>query len=239
VTKNATTTLCHAPIRSEGNEIRITNIVIAVISAACMLVRITYKIIAFGPGELGGDDYAVLAAVVFGVPTVVIIDRGIVTNGLGKDVWTVPFEHIINFARWLYILEILYFLLIAIVKLTLLFFFLRIFPKPLVRKALWATIALTVLYGVAFAITGIFQCSPISYYWLQYATPGAGKCVNINALAWTNAIISIALDIWMLVLPLYEVFHLQLSWRNKISVAMMFFVGTLYVPPQSPIELQY
>jgi hypothetical protein len=31
----------------------------------------------------------------------------------------------------------------------------------------------------------------------------------------------------MLVLPLYEVFHLQLSWRNKIGVAMMFLVGTL------------
>jgi hypothetical protein len=30
----------------------------------------------------------------------------------------------------------------------------------------------------------------------------------------------------MLALPLYEVFHLQLSFRNKISVAMMFCVGT-------------
>jgi hypothetical protein len=227
VTKNATTTLCHAPIRSEGNKIRITNIIVAVISAACMLLRIVYKAVAFGVGEIGGDDYAVIAAVLAGVPTVVIIDRGIVTNGLGKDVWTVPFEHVINFARWLYILEILYFLLIAIVKLTLLFFFLRIFPKPLIRKLLWATIAFTVLYGISFSITAIFQCSPISYYWLQYAEEGSGKCVNINALAWTNAIISIILDIWMLILPLYEVFHLQLSWRNKISVALMFFVGTL------------
>jgi hypothetical protein len=192
-----------------------------------MLLRFVYKAVAFGAGELGGDDYAVVAAVIAGIPTVVIIDRGIVPNGLGKDVWTVPFEHIINFARWLYVLTILYFLLIAIVKLTLLFFFLRIFPKPLIRKLLWATIAFTVLYGISFSITGIFQCSPINYYWLQYAEEGSGTCININALAWTNAIISIILDIWMLALPLYEVFHLQLTWRNKISVALMFFVGTL------------
>lgn len=48
----------------------------------------------------------------------------------------------------------------------------------------------------------------------------------VDALAWTNAAISIVLDVWMLALPLYEVFHLQLSFRNKISVAMMFCVGT-------------
>jgi hypothetical protein len=227
VTKNATTTLCHAPIRSENNKIRITNIVVAVVSGACMLVRLIFKASAYGISELGGDDYSVLAAVIVGVPTVVIIDRGIVPNGLGQDVWTVPFDHIIAFARWLYVLEIIYFLLIAMVKLTLLFFFLRIFPKPIVRRILWATIVFTVLYGISFSITAIFQCTPINYYWLQYAEEGSGKCVNINALAWTNAIISIALDIWMLVLPLYEVFHLQLSWRSKISVAIMFFVGTL------------
>jgi hypothetical protein len=166
-TKNTTSTLCHAPVRNEGNKIRITNIVVAVVSAACALLRIAYKIFSSGISELGLDDYAVLVATVMGVPTVVIIDRGIVPNGLAMDVWTVPFGHITDFVRWLYILEILYFLLIATVKLTLLFFFLRIFPKPLIRRILWATIVFDVLYGVAFAITGIFQCRPIRFYWVR------------------------------------------------------------------------
>lgn len=226
-TKNATSTLCHAPVRDESNKIRITNIVVAVVSAVCALLRIIYKGFALGFGELGLDDYAVLGATLMGVPTVVIIDRGIVPNGLAMDVWTIPFDHITNFVRWLYILEILYFLLIAVVKLTLLFFFLKIFQKPMIRQILWATIAFDILYGVSFAVVGVFQCKPITYYWTQWDGEGSGKCVNINALAWTNAIISIILDLWMLALPLYEVFHLQLSWRSKISVAMMFLVGTL------------
>lgn len=131
------------------------------------MLRLAYKTFSSGISELGLDDYAVLAATVMGVPTVVIIDRGIVPNGLAKDVWTVPFDHITNFVRWLYILEILYFLLIAMVKLTLLFFFLRIFPKPIIRRIIWATIAFDVLYGVSFAITAIFQCKPISFYWVR------------------------------------------------------------------------
>jgi hypothetical protein len=204
-------------------------IVIIVISATCVLLRIGYISIHSGFTQLGKDDYAVLAAVIIGIPTEVIIDRGVLPNGLGRDVWTIPFEHIQNFARWMYILKILYFVLIAVVKLALLFFYLRIFPKRLTRKLLWATIAFTTLYGISYTITAIFQCSPISYSWLQYADAGAssGKCIDINLLSWTNGIVSIVTDIWMLALPLYEVFRLQLSWRRKISVALMFCVGTL------------
>ncbi|KAL5116293.1 hypothetical protein ACEQ8H_005851 [Pleosporales sp. CAS-2024a] len=237
ITKNATATLCHAPIRDESNKIRVTNIVVAVVSAACCLLRFFYKGFASGFGELGLDDYAVLGATALGVPTVVAIDRGFVPNGLARDVWTVPFDHITAFVRWLYILEIVYFLLIAAVKLTLLFFFLRIFPKPIIRRMVWATIIFDVLYGTSFAMVGAFQCKPISHYWTQWDGEGTGQCVNVNALAWTNAIISIVLDIWMLILPLYEVFQLQLSWRSKIGVAIMFLVGT-FVTVVSALRLQ-
>jgi hypothetical protein len=218
--------LCHAPKRYSGETIRTSNIALAVITAFCALSRIIYKAV-FSIGELGYDDYSVFAALVAGVPSIVIIDRGIVPNGLGRDVWTVSFDHVTNFVRYLYALEILYFLQVALLKLTLLFFFLRIFPKLLIRRLLWATIAFNVLWGTSFIIVAIFQCQPISYYWDKWDGTGSGKCVDINGLAWTNAIISILLDIWMLALPLYEVFHLQLTWRKKLSVAVMFCVGTL------------
>jgi hypothetical protein len=225
-TKNATSTLCHAPIRYTGETIRISNIALAVITAFCALSRIIYKAV-FSIGELGCDDYSVFAALVAGVPSIILIDRGIVPNGLGRDVWTVSFDNVTNFVKYLYALEVLYFLQITLTKLTLLFFFLRIFPKRLVRRLLWATIVFNILWGTAFVIVAIFQCQPISYYWNKWDGTGSGKCVDVNGLAWTNAIISIVLDIWMLALPLYEVFHLQLTWRKKLSVAVMFCVGTL------------
>jgi hypothetical protein len=162
-----------------------------------------------------------------GVPSVVIIDQGAVPNGLGKDVWTVPFNNITNFVRWLYALEILYFFQIALLKLTLLFFFLRIFPQRTVKRLLWGTIVFVVMWALAFIFLGVFQCQPIRHYWLSWDKEHEGKCIDINALAWSNAAINIMLDVWMLALPLYEVFHLQLTWRKKISVAMMFCVGTL------------
>lgn len=182
--------------------------------------------------ELGWDDYTIIMTLLAGVPSVVIIDRGLIPNGLGRDVWTVAFDRITAFVRWLYIAEILYFFQMTLLKLTLLFFFLRIFPKTIIRNLLKGTIAFTILYGLTFVVVAIFQCHPISHYWNKWDKEhNDGKCVNVNALAWSNAIISIVLDIWMLVLPLYEVFRLQLSWRKKMSVAIMFLVGTLYDSP--------
>lgn len=121
----------------------------------------------------------------------------------------------------------MYFVQIALVKLTLLFLFLRIFTKPIVRRLLWATVIFNCLWAATFAIAGILQCKPISYYWKRWDLEHEGTCVDIIALGWTNALISLALDVWMLGLPMYEVCHLQLSWQKKIRVGIMFFVGTL------------
>ncbi|KAI8940453.1 hypothetical protein NX059_004139 [Plenodomus lindquistii] len=224
-TKNLTATTCHAPVREKGESIRISNLVLSVVTAVIALTRIIYKAV-YPIGDFGWDDYSVIVALIAGVPSVIIVDRGIVPNGLGRDIHTVPFDHVTNFVRYLYALEVLYFLQVVLLKLTLLLFFLRIFPRPFIRRLLCGTIAFNILYGLVFVLVAIFQCQPISFYWTSWDQEGHGKCVNINALAWSNAIISIALDLWMLGIPLYEVFHLQLSWRKKISVAFMFCVGT-------------
>ncbi|KAF3001846.1 hypothetical protein E8E13_004281 [Curvularia kusanoi] len=236
-TKNVTAATCHAPVRDKSESARLTNIILCVVSVTCGLIRIIYKAV-YSIAELGWDDYTVILTLIAGVPSVVLIDRGALVNGLGKDVWTLPFQQITEFVRWLYVLEILYFFQMTLLKLTLLFFFLRIFPKGLIRNLIVGTITFTALYGIAFVVTAIFQCHPISHYWTNWDKEhNDGQCINVNALAWSNAIISIVLDVWMLILPLYEVFRLQLTWRKKLSVAVMFMVGT-FVTVVSCLRLQ-
>lgn len=225
-TKNVTATTCNAPIRSKTESLRITNITLGVISAACVLMRITYKAV-FSLAELGWDDYLVLATLISGVPSTIITDRGTTVNGLGKDIWTLPFSNITNFIRWFYVMEVLYFFQLTLLKLALLFFFLRIFPAREMKRLIWGTIAFVIMFGTSFVFAGIFQCRPINFYWNRWDGEHAGKCLDINALGWANAAISIALDVWMLGLPLSQVFHLKLAWKKKVGVTLMFFVGTL------------
>ena len=148
-------------------------------------------------------------------------------DGLGKDIWTVPFDNITAFVRSFFIMEILYFGQITLLKLSLLFFYLRIFPGTNVRRLLWGTVVFNCLFGAAFVVAAIVQCSPIPYYWLRWDGEHQGTCVDINALSWSNAGISIGLDVFMLVVPIWQLSGLKMHWKKKIGVGAMFLVGTL------------
>ncbi|KAG8168528.1 hypothetical protein KVR01_001277 [Diaporthe batatas] len=153
------------------------------------------------------DDWAILLALFVGVPGTIVLCVRSVPNGSGKDVWT-------------------YFLNLAALKLTLLLFYLRIFTTPTMKRLLWATVVFDVVYGIVFTLVALVQCRPLSYFWLQWDREHQGTCININAVGWANAGISIAMDFWMLALPLSQLKGLQLHWRKKVGVALMFFVGT-------------
>lgn len=189
-TKNTTVTTCGAPVRSKVVLGRTVGIVLGVASAVFVLIRIGYKV-AVTQSELGWDDYFIVITLIFGIPNTIIIDRGAFTNGLGLDTWTLPFDTVTNFVKIVYVLEILYFLDLALLKLSLLFFYQRIFPARDVKRVIWGTIAFNCAFGMTFVIVAIFQCRPINYYWTHWDGEHHGKCININGLGWANAAISI------------------------------------------------
>lgn len=219
-------TTCNAPVRDKTLLFRTVNITLGVISAVCVLLRITYKVIVT-VYELGLDDYFILITLIAGVPSTVISDRGTAANGLGKDIWTLHPYQVTNFVKYFYVMEVLYFAQVPLLKLSLLFFYHRIFPGIPARRIILVTIIFNVLFGFAFVVAAIFQCRPISFYWTRWDGEHTGQCININALGWANAAISIALDIWMLAIPLSQLVHLKLAWKKKVGVALMFCVGTL------------
>lgn len=219
---------CNAPVRDKTNRFRIVNATLGIISALCVLLRIGYK--AFVTVyDLGMDDYFIILTLITGIPGTIINDVGTMANGLGKDIWTLEYQQITDFIRWFYALEIIYFASIALLKVSLLCFYHHIFPGIKIRKVIMGTQVINALFGVAFVLAAIFQCQPIEFYWTKWdgEHDQYGKCININALAWANAAISIALDIWMLAIPLSQLAHLKLAWKKKVGVALMFCVGTL------------
>lgn len=111
--------------------------------------------------------------------------------------------------------------------MSLLLFYLRIFPSQTMRCLLVGTIVFDVVFGVSFVIASVVQCIPLDYFWNMWDGEHQGHCININALGWANAIISIVLDFWMLALPLSQLRLLRLHWKKKVAVAFMFMVGTL------------
>lgn len=201
-------------------------IVFGVISNLAVVVRLLFRALINKTG-LYSDDWAILATLLSGVPGTIFIAAYSIPSGVGKDIWNLRPYQITNFGMWFLFTEVQYFASIALLKLSLLLFYLRIFPSTGVRRLLWATVAFDVLYGIAFVMTALLQCQPISYFWTQWDGEHQGTCVNINAVGWANAAVSIFLDVWMLALPLSQLKGLRLHWKKKVGVALMFFVGTL------------
>lgn len=225
VTKNVTETTCDAPIRNKSKPYYALSISFGTISGAIVALRLFSKFLI--NSELGLDDYFIALTLGTGIPSSVLTVHGIISNGLGRDIWTITPKQITDFIHVFYAMEILYFAQVALLKLSLLFFYLRIFPGPKIRRLLWATVISDVCFGIVFVFIAIFQCRPISYYWKNWDGEHQGTCLNVNSLGWTNAAISILLDAWMLGLPMSQLVALQLHWKKKIGVGMMFVVGTL------------
>ncbi|ETS84582.1 hypothetical protein PFICI_02607 [Pestalotiopsis fici W106-1] len=225
VAKNTTQTMCGAPIRDKSTEYTVVTTVLMSLACIFVLVRLGYRQF-FTATDLGLDDWFILLTLLNCVPSAVINVSMLSNYGLGKDIWTLTPDEITSFARGFFIITLLYFSEVFVLKLSMLFFYLRIFPSRSVRRVVLGAVAFDILFGVAFIITALLQCRPISYNWTNWRGEGGGQCIDISAVAWANAAVSIALDLFMLGIPLSQLRQLNLHWKKKVGVALMFCVGT-------------
>jgi hypothetical protein len=224
-TRNISLTNCGAPVRERGQKyVTLSNVMLA-ITAAFVVIRFAFKI-AYSKLEIGLDDWAVLACLLTAIPSGIVTVFGTVKHGLGQDIWTLEPSEITTMLKFFYIMASLYFTQLTLLKLTLLFFYIRVFPSKPVQRLLWGTIIFCVLWGLTFVILAIFQCHPISYFWTHWDGLHEGHCLDINAITASNAGISIALDLWILGIPLWQLWGLKMHWKKKVGVALMFCVGT-------------
>ncbi|KAJ4262959.1 hypothetical protein NW762_006572 [Fusarium torreyae] len=231
-----TNTYCEVPVRDKTTLFIDVTIILGVLSGVSILLRLWSKFF-FGKSDFGLDDVFIILTLVFGIPSTAINIHGTAGHGEGRDIWTLEFNDITEFGFYFWLLEIFYFAQVSLLKTSLLFFYLRIFPGT-AQKLLWGTVIFNCVYGLLFMLLAAFQCTPVSFFWHNWDHEHEGTCMNSSAIGWANAAISIALDAWMLAIPMWYLRRLKLHWKKKIGVAAMFVVGT-FVTIVSIIRLQY
>ena len=130
----------------------------------------------------------------------------------------------------------LYLITIGLTKTSILLFYLRLFgtpgTRPGLRKLLYTTQVLVIIWLIASIIPGIYRCHPIDDMWnpLIFSGPDVRiHCIDENAYYVSTSVFNVALDFWILVLPLSIVWTLQLSRRRKAGLIAIFLLGILYV----------
>ncbi|KAK7751973.1 hypothetical protein SLS62_006116 [Diatrype stigma] len=77
----------------------------------------------------------------------------------------------------------------------------------------------------------------MEYGWESWSGETTGRCFNFNLFVWAHACISIALDVWILFIPLPTLAGLQLGMRKKVNLIIMFCVG-LFITVVSCVRLK-
>lgn len=155
--------------------------------------------------------------------------------GLGKDTWEVPFDNITKILKAFWANELVYVVHISVAKLSVCFFYLRIFDaSPVFRRITYPVIGLNIFIAVFFVFLIIFQCgNKVHLAWTGWAAEEPGTCLDIYKLVLGNGIINLVMDVVIIGLPIYETTKLQLSRTKKLGVTLMFAMGFAYVSPSS------
>jgi hypothetical protein len=128
------------------------------------------------------------------------------------------------FSEWLYIIAI------TLTKLSLIFFFRRIFPGKFMRlSTLYFGTFILISNFVCFFVI-IFQCYPVHGNWTNwmYRTPPV-KCINTYQVVQVAAALGIFHDLVIMVMPLPTLWGLNLPIKKKLNLLAMFMIGIVVI----------
>lgn len=205
---NFTVTQCEPPEHSASSSVPVALIVLFSLETMFLILRIicrTLKLAAWG-----WDDLFIIAAF---AGTVVLIAGCVVQgqHGMGRDIWTLTPDQITQFIKKFFMFGSVYAFTLGLIRISICFFYLRLFPDEKVRMLVWATQIFNAIVLVVFFIFYFLQCRPLNYYWTQWDGEHQGTCFNFSAMVYTHAGVNLLLDIWMLALPFSQIITLTMS----------------------------
>ncbi|KAI9690069.1 MAG: hypothetical protein M1820_010047 [Bogoriella megaspora] len=116
----------------------------------------------------------------------------------------------------------------GLVKLSILFFYRRIFKVPSFQRINLVVIILIALWSFTLTFVTLFECGV--HPEVQWTSPKAVQnryCVSISHLLLWFAITDVIGDFLVLGLPIHQVWKLQMPVKRKFAVLFIFMLGTL------------
>ena len=144
--------------------------------------------------------------------------------GMGIHADKVPLDQIVLMAKFLLVAEILYAWNLCWTKISLLLMYYRIFRFPFFKRMAYAIGAFIIAWGITITFLFIFICVPVQKLWY---TDLPGHCINQVGTWIANAASTIVTDLAILVLPIPQVWKLQLRKPEKIALTFAFCLGFL------------
>lgn len=149
-----------------------------------------------------------------------------VTLGLSQHVETISTRNLEEILKALWVSYWMGDIGLALPKASVLFFYSRVLTTQnrAFKYGLWLGHILNVLWWIASIARCLIFCTPVDKYW-DRAKPG--HCRSADALYIASAVPSVAIDLYILLLPLPIIWRLSMKLSRKMLVAGVFLSGYL------------
>ncbi|EXF86204.1 CFEM domain-containing protein [Colletotrichum fioriniae PJ7] len=196
-------TSCRVPVRRNTDQGPITWTLFS-IAVVALAARLISKIPSLNPAfSFGWDDWLILASTIALIPAD-IGSQILIGIGLGQDIWMVSPDNITQILLLFFVEELLYSFVVAVTKLSILIFYLRLFAETWFRVVCYVMLGVTTVYGIGQILGIVFVCSPVSYNWTQWDGEHQGKCGNVSVMAFINGGVNIVIDFILFILPVTQ-----------------------------------
>ncbi|KAI9831460.1 MAG: hypothetical protein M1819_005059 [Sarea resinae] len=152
------------------------------------------------------------------------MNLGMVHYGMGLHIATLSQYQVTKILKLLMAFECVYCTAVAIVKISLLLMYCRIFPLRGFTVAAWILGSIAVAWAIAINCVSIFQCNPIRKGWLPWLP--YGHCINLKKSFIGNAVPNILTDVAILSMPIPQVWKLNATTAQRVSIICVFLLGT-------------
>jgi hypothetical protein len=172
------------------------------------------------------DDYMILFSMAWNL----IVDTFIFLMcraGMGLHVEEVGMNGAVRMAKFLLVAEILYVYNLVWTKISFLLMYYRIFHFPYFKFWAYLIGAFVIAWVITITFIFIFICVPVQKLWYPDIP---GRCVNQVGTWIANAASTILTDLAILILPIPQIWKLQLKKFEKTALTFTFCLGFLYAP---------
>ncbi|KAH7304200.1 integral membrane protein [Stachybotrys elegans] len=199
--------------------------VLAGLGTTCIALRLYGRHFTIG---YGWDDLLIVIAWMFSMS--LVAEAGFLgTIGCGYDLFpTSPhYATLLNnltvFMQVILSFQLLYMMALTFVKLSVLVFYQRIFVSPGMKKLVYATIGLIIVWCISHSLAMLFICHPTAFWWDQ-TIPG-GYCLNQIPIYISLIITNIFTDIVIMLLPMLTIWELKMKTTEKLALTAAFSLG--------------
>ncbi|THV63492.1 hypothetical protein D6D28_10635, partial [Aureobasidium pullulans] len=211
--------------QTRGKATCITAIVCGVLSIFFVSLRLIARVrIKRG---LGWDDFWILFGLIFGICFYINIILGTQLWGYKYHIWDLP-PRLYKGAAIIEITAVLFFLLSTSgIRMSLLSFYLHLVRDAGSvgwKRTIHGFVVVTIVLSLAFGLTAVFRCTPVSAYW-TYPMPEDAKCFDDSIITLVGGVLVVVADLCTMLLPLPVVLSFNMPIRQRISVAVLLSLG--------------